>query len=121
MTIPEVLVAIVLLAVGLLGLGASGLHVSSVLARVERADAVAGFGLHRLELLRAAACRPAPPGDGVAELRRGTAVVASATWTVSPLAGGAVRLRVITRARLPGRLDRGRERVDTLTSAVLCR
>jgi prepilin-type N-terminal cleavage/methylation domain-containing protein len=116
-TIPEVLVALVILGVGLLGVGASGLHVTGMLARGERAGAVAAFGARRLELLRAAACLPSPPADGIEQLTRAGAVVATTSWTVSAVEGGIVRIRVVSRYTLA----RLRVRTDTLETAVVCR
>ncbi len=116
-TIPEVLVAIVILAVGLLGLGASGLHVTDMLARGERAGAVATFGARRAELLRAAACLPGPPPDGTEQLTRGGVVLAGTTWTTSAVDGGIIQIRVVSRYPLA----RWRVRTDTIETAVVCR
>ena len=116
-TIPEVLVAIVILTVGLMGLAASGLHVSGLIAQGSRAGVATTFGVRRLELLRAAACRGTPPPDGIEELRRGSAVLAVNTWTVSILNDGQIGLRVVTRYVLSPR----RVRTDSLETVVVCR
>ena len=115
-TIPEVLVATVILGVGLLGLGASGLQVSDLVARGERTGVATTFGVRRLELLRAAACRATPPADGTEQLTRGAAILATNTWTVSAGADGVVGLRLITRYVVAAR----RVRSDTLETAVVC-
>lgn len=117
LTIAEVLVAIVILTIGLLGLAASGLHVSALIAQGGRTGAATTFALSRLELLRAAACRGSPPPDGTAELRRGSAVLATATWTSRVLADHHVGIRVVTRYTVAAR----RVRNDTLETVVVCR
>ena len=116
-TIPEVLVAIVILTVGLLGLAASGLHISGLVARGSRTGVATTFGVRRLELLRATACRATPPADGIEELTRGSAVLAVNVWTASVLTDGQVGLRVVTRYVLSPR----RVRTDSLETVVVCR
>ena len=116
LSIPEVLVAIVILTVGLLGLAASGLHVSGLVAQGSRTGVAATFGVRRLELLRAAACRGTPT-DGFEELKAGGAALAVNTWTVSVLTDGQVGLRVVTRYVLSSR----RVRTDSLETVVVCR
>ena len=117
LTISEVLVAIVILSVGLLGLAASGLHVSALVAQGGRTGAATNFAAGRLELLRAAACRGAPPPDGTAELRRGSSILATATWRSWVVADGQVGMRVVTRYTVAAR----RTRSDTLETVVVCR
>lgn len=117
-TIPEVVVSIVILTVGLLGLGASGLHVAGSVARGERVGEAATFAARRLELLRAGACPPALGGGAGSEfLRRGSAVLAANSWSISDGGGGTVRIRVISSYQLGG----GRARADTVETAVVCR
>jgi prepilin-type N-terminal cleavage/methylation domain-containing protein len=116
-TIPEVLVAIVILAIGLLGMATSGLHVSGLVAQGSRTGIATTFGVRRLELLRAAACRPTLPADGTEQLVRGSAVLAVNTWASSMLPGGQVGIRVVTRYQLAPR----RSRSDTLETVVVCR
>jgi prepilin-type N-terminal cleavage/methylation domain-containing protein len=117
LTIPEVLVAIVILTVGLLGLAASGLHVTALVAQGGRTGAATSFALRRLELLRATACRSALPPDGTAELRRGSTMLATTTWTSRVVADGHVGIRVVTRYTVAAR----RARSDTLETVVVCR
>jgi len=117
LSIPEVLVAIVILTVGLLGLAASGLHVSGLVAQGSRTGVASTFGVRRLELLRAGACRGTPSADGTEELRRGSAVLAVNVWTASVVSDGQIRLRVITRYVLSPK----RVRIDSLETVVVCR
>lgn len=116
LTIPEVLVAIVILTVGLLSLAASGLQVSALVAQGHRTGAATSFALGRLELLRAAACRGGPAPDGTAELRRGSVVLATTTWTSRVVAAGHIGIRVVTRYTVTAR----RARSDTLETVVVC-
>lgn len=116
-TILEILIAVVVLMVGVLGLVMTAALVTRMMGRANRAQLAANYASQRMEKMRPAACIDAQRTGGTDTLYRGTAMIATNTWSYADMGNGSWRLRVIT----GWETTNNRIKSDTLEAAVPCR
>lgn len=116
-TILEIMVAVVILMVGVLGLVMTAALTTRMMGRANRAQLAANYASKRMEMMRTAACIDAQRAGGTDTLYRGTAMIATNTWSYTTLPSGTYRLRVIT----SWETTNNKLRSDTLEAGVPCR
>ncbi|MGH7645764.1 MAG: type IV pilus modification PilV family protein [Gemmatimonadales bacterium] len=113
-TVVEVVVAILVFTVALLGLASTAGSVTRMVARGQRSAVAATFAAQRLEQLRRTACTSRVPGSE--DLYRGGTRVAWSQWRFTDAGRQTYRVLLTTTYVTTG----GRQRTDTLETAVSC-